>query len=95
MLYLDLPTVALNIEAHVSLALAVRRVQLGNHFLGLHSRVFGKNPGEFGNKSVQPAPSLPWYDLQSFCKLVDAVLFQASVSLTPGADLEDKLLKIT
>ena len=50
MLYLDLPTVALNIEAHVSLALAVRRVQLGNHFLGLHSRVFGKNPGEFGNK---------------------------------------------
>merc|ERR1719429_840566 len=76
MLYLDLPTVALNIEVHVSLALAVRRVQLGNHFLGLHSRVFGKKP---------------WYDLQSFCKLVDAVLFQASVGLTPGADLSRKL----
>ena len=39
MMYLDFPTVAFNIEAHVGFALAVRGIQLGDHLLWLYTRV--------------------------------------------------------
>merc|ERR1712192_152936 len=73
---LDLPSIALNVETHVGFSLAVRCIQLGDHLLRLHSGVLREYSGD---------------NLQGFSKLVDAVLLQTSMSLTPGTHLSCKL----
>ncbi len=43
--HLNIPALALDVEADILVALAVRGVELADHLLGLHARVLGQHAG--------------------------------------------------
>jgi hypothetical protein len=43
--HFNIPALALDVEADILIALAVRGIELADHLLGLHARVLGQHAG--------------------------------------------------